>query len=64
MATVPRLGAVPPRLAVDAFWSLFGCVEHEQLDFKRGVRGHAAVFQRFDNLCRESVSGTRFSRKI
>ena len=37
MATVPRLGAVPPRLAVKAFWSLFGRVEHEQLDFKRGV---------------------------
>ena len=51
MATVPRLGAVPPRLAVEAFWSLFGRVEHEQLDFKCGVRGHAAVFQRFDNLC-------------
>ena len=37
MAAVPRLGVVPPRLAVDAFWNLFGRVEHEQLDFKRGV---------------------------
>ena len=37
MASVPRLGAVPPHLAVEAFWGLFGRVEHEQLDFKRGV---------------------------
>ena len=37
MASVPRLGAVPPHLAVEAFWRLFGRVEHEQLDFKRGV---------------------------
>ena len=37
MISVPRLGAIPPRLDVDAFWSLFGRVEHEQLDFKRGV---------------------------
>ena len=37
MTSVPRLGAIPERLDVDAFWSLFGRVEHEQLDFKRGV---------------------------
>ena len=37
MATVPRLGEIPPRLATDEFWSLFGRLEHEQLDFKRGV---------------------------
>ncbi len=37
MASVPALGAIPRRLAVDAFWSLFGRLEHEQLDFKRGV---------------------------
>ena len=37
MASVPGLGAIPQRLAVDAFWSLFGRLEHEQLDFKRGV---------------------------
>ncbi len=37
MASVPGLGAIPRRLAIDAFWSLFGRLEHEQLDFKRGV---------------------------
>ena len=37
MATVPRLGEIPPRLTTDEFWSLFGRLEHEQLDFKRGV---------------------------
>ena len=37
MASVPGLGAIPQRLAVDEFWSLFGRLEHEQLDFKRGV---------------------------
>ena len=37
MISVPRLGAIPERLDIDAFWSLFGRVEHEQLDFKRGV---------------------------
>ena len=37
MASVPGLGAIPRRLAVDEFWSLFGRLEHEQLDFKRGV---------------------------
>ena len=37
MASVPQLGDVPRQLAVDEFWSLFGHLEHEQLDFKRGV---------------------------
>ena len=37
MASAPRLGAIPRQLAVEAFWNLFGRVEHEQLDFKRGV---------------------------
>ena len=37
MATVPRFGDIPQRLATDEFWSLFGRLEHEQLDFKRGV---------------------------
>ena len=37
MASVPRLGAIPRQLVVEAFWNLFGRVEHEQLDFKRGV---------------------------
>ena len=37
MASIPRLGNIPRRLATDEFWSLFGYLEHEQLDFKRGV---------------------------
>ena len=37
MASVPRLGDIPRQLALDEFWSLFGHLEHEQLDFKRGV---------------------------
>ena len=37
MASVPRLGDIPRRLATDEFWSLFGRREHEQIDFKRGV---------------------------
>ena len=37
MASVPRLGDVPRQLTLDEFWSLFGNLEHEQLDFKRGV---------------------------
>lgn len=32
-----RLDDVPDRLSEDEFWDLFGSVEHEQLDFKRGV---------------------------
>ena len=37
MASVPRLGDIPRRLTTDELWSLFGYLEHEQLDFKRGV---------------------------
>ena len=37
MATIPQLGEVPPSLTGDAFWELFGRIEHAQLDFKRGV---------------------------
>ena len=37
MDSVPRLGDLPRQLAADEFWSLFGRLEHEQLDFKRGV---------------------------
>ena len=37
MATVPQLGQVPRSLTQDAFWGLFGRIEHAQLDFKRGV---------------------------
>ena len=37
MATVPKIGEVPGSLTQDAFWELFGHVEHAQLDFKRGV---------------------------
>ena len=37
MDSVPRLGDVPRQLAANEFWSLFGHLEHEQLDFKRGV---------------------------
>ena len=37
MNAIPRLGDVPQQLAADEFWSLFGRLEHEQLDFKRGV---------------------------
>lgn len=37
MASIPRLGDVPQQLAIDEFWSLFGRLEHEQLDFKRAV---------------------------
>ena len=37
MTTIPQLGEVPSPLTEDAFWELFGRVEHAQLDFKRGV---------------------------
>lgn len=37
MATIPQLGEVPRSLTQDAFWGLFGRIEHAQLDFKRGV---------------------------
>ena len=31
------LNVIPPTLAEEEFWRLLGRVEHEQLDFKRGV---------------------------
>ena len=37
MGRVPSLSDFPPTLTREAFWGLFGQVEHEQLDFKRGV---------------------------
>lgn len=37
MADIPEFGAVPAELDEAAFWELFGRVEHERLDFKRGV---------------------------
>ncbi len=37
MASILRLGDIPRKLAAGEFWSLFGRLEHEQLDFKRGV---------------------------
>ena len=37
MDSVPRLGEIPRRLTASEFWRLFGRLEHEQLDFKRGV---------------------------
>ena len=37
MAAVPRLVDVPRQLSPDAFWDLFGRLEHAELDFKRGV---------------------------
>ena len=37
MVQVPSLCDLPPTLTEDEFWDLLGRVEHEQLDFKRGV---------------------------
>ena len=37
MTAVPRLADIPRRLSPDAFWDLFGRLEHAELDFKRGV---------------------------
>ena len=37
MASLPQFDAIPSPLSEEAFWRLFGCVEHERLDFKRGV---------------------------
>ena len=37
MNSAPQLADIPRQLAADEFWSLFGRIEHEQLDFKRGV---------------------------
>ena len=34
---MPRLADIPRRLSPDAFWDLFGRLEHAELDFKRGV---------------------------
>ncbi len=39
MASVPDLDNLPERLTPEAFRDLFGEVEHEMLDFKRGVPG-------------------------
>ena len=33
------LDALPDRLTADGFWGAFGRIEHEALDFKRGVSG-------------------------
>lgn len=35
----PRLADIPDRLTSAEFWELFGTVEHEELDFKRGISG-------------------------
>ena len=37
MSEIPPLGAIPRQLTVDEFWGLFGRLEQERLDFKRGV---------------------------
>ena len=37
MNPLPQLDAIPSPLAEEAFWQLFGRLEHERLDFKRGV---------------------------
>ena len=37
MVRVPSLSELPLSLTEEEFWSLLGRVEHEQLDFKRGV---------------------------
>ncbi len=34
---MPQLGSIPGAFAEEAFWALFGRIEHAQLDFKRGV---------------------------
>ena len=39
MVRVLRLDDIPERLSEDGFWELFGRVEHQTLDFKRGVPG-------------------------
>src|SRR6266540_3897209 len=36
MARPLRLSEVPEVLTAEAFWELFGRIEHEQLDFKQG----------------------------
>ena len=37
MASTPRIADIPRQLSPDAFWELFGRLEHAELDFKRGV---------------------------
>ena len=37
MASLLRIADIPRQLSVDAFWELFGRLEHAELDFKRGV---------------------------
>ena len=37
MASVPCINDIPSSLTEDEFWRLFGRLEHERLDFKRGV---------------------------
>ena len=37
MAPTPAFDSIPARLDEAEFWELFGRVEHERLDFKRGV---------------------------
>ena len=37
MSSVPAFDGIPARLDEASFWELFGRVEHERLDFKRGV---------------------------
>ena len=37
MNPLPRLDAIPSSLSEEEFWRLFGRLEHEALDFKRGV---------------------------
>ena len=37
MISILRIADIPRQLSVDAFWELFGRLEHAELDFKRGV---------------------------
>lgn len=37
MSTLCNFHDIPDRLAVEEFWELFGKIEHEELDFKKGV---------------------------
>ena len=37
MNPLPQIDAIPSPLTEEAFWDLFGRLEHERLDFKRGV---------------------------
>ena len=39
MILLPRINDIPASLREDEFWRLFGRLEHERLDFKRGVPG-------------------------